>query len=623
MNNELIKKIASFVVPATLLFTIGGCIKARHRNPLKNTKALVKEGHVSLYKNGAFGVPNTSIRLIPPGPSALDIAGEMMGLRARQSFTESVKKAAESIYIISEGTELTFKVSKEAHEKTHEISDAIKRMTRKNSLLLIKRSSTLGKSIIGKSWESSKYMIKQRKHMGESVAEESLSLGKKLGDKGTKQGIRFMRDSEKHAGQVVMDSTERAAEALGYAKKSFIVGYATVPKKLKEKTIRTGKSIKDADLLGHVKKEDNRRLRRSKQALNLLVKTFKEYGENVKESFRKAGKELRNSSRLTGVSLAILKSARWALQGLMWDATIKPIANVSAASVGYIYVNCIAFPTMIVAREGKSTAYIAAEASWNVSKTAYDLIAPSGIAAVACIYSLLDLTGSNLYAGTTMVAGSTIGASEVALSKTASIMIQSSGYAVGKGIQYVGVPLAAVGVSTGGGTVGTVIGSIGATSGGTIYVLGETAYASGQVFGNVIAGSGLVAGTAASVTAGSAYGVYELSKAVAVPTGYEVGGGVVLGYGTLSHLGSHSILAVADCSYMVLSLEGPRWILYAIKGKIKDKKDEEDMSVGTIVDLQKIRESGEELYYLPVSDEEMKNVVNSVYENLPVSSHCP
>lgn len=36
-----------------------------------------------------------------------------------------------------------------------------------------------------------------------------------------------------------------------------------------------------------------------------------------------------------------------------------------------------------------------------------------------------------------------------------------------------------------------------------------------------------------------------------------------------------------------------------------------------MLDLQKMRETGEEIYNLPVSDREMKGVVNSVYEDLP------
>ena len=101
-----------------------------------------------------------------------------------------------------------------------------------------------------------------------------------------------------------------------------------------------------------------------------------------------------------------------------------------------------------------------------------------------------------------------------------------------------------------------------------------------------------------------------------MPPGYAFGGGVVLSYGTMSHLGAHSILAVSDASYMVLSLEGPRWVLYAVPGKLGAGAD---LPSGAMLDLKKMQESGEELRYLPVSDEEMKAVVESVYDNLPVT----
>ena len=80
-------------------------------DPLKNTKKLAREGHLSLYRNGAFNVPSTSITLIPPAPSTYEFATELMGLRARESFLLALKRASESVYIVSEGAELTFSVA--------------------------------------------------------------------------------------------------------------------------------------------------------------------------------------------------------------------------------------------------------------------------------------------------------------------------------------------------------------------------------------------------------------------------------------------------------------------------------------------------------------------------------
>ena len=57
---KLLKKI--FI--ALLLL---GCASTQDPDdPLKNSKKLIKEGHKSLYNNGAFEVKGSSIKLIPP-----------------------------------------------------------------------------------------------------------------------------------------------------------------------------------------------------------------------------------------------------------------------------------------------------------------------------------------------------------------------------------------------------------------------------------------------------------------------------------------------------------------------------------------------------------------------------
>jgi hypothetical protein len=89
---------------------------------------------------------------------------------------------------------------------------------------------------------------------------------------------------------------------------------------------------------------------------------------------------------------------------------------------------------------------------------------------------------------------------------------------------------------------------------------------------------------------------------------------MVLSYGTMAHLGAHTILAASDFSYLVLSLEGPRWVIYAMRGKLGKG---EDLVPGTMLDLKTMQEAGEEIYNLPVSNEEMKSVVESVYGELP------
>jgi hypothetical protein len=57
-----------------------------------------------------------------------------------------------------------------------------------------------------------------------------------------------------------------------------------------------------------------------------------------------------------------------------------------------------------------------------------------------------------------------------------------------------------------------------------------------------------------------------------------------------------------------------RWVLYAVKGKLGKG---EDLVPGIMLDLKSMQEAGEEIYNIPVSEEEMKSVVESVYGELP------
>jgi hypothetical protein len=741
--NKSLSTLLLFALLGALSF--GCATTGSNEDPLRNTKKLVAEGHVSLYKNGAFKVPNTSISLIPPGPSALEFVQELAGMRARQSFETSIEKAAASVYVVSEGTKLTYDVSKKISTGTNIGADEIRQFTRENSTLLVYRSSELGKNIIGRSWELSRKTFEAGEKTGSAIIQSSQSLGSaiseggtrqgtslasgsiqaakdivhssaaagdRISEEGTKQGVGLASGSIQTAKDIVHSSTaagdrvseegtkqgmglasgsvqaakdmstssaSRSASALQYAGNAFVQGYAAVPSQMKKRAGEMGDSLSDANFGGIVRSENEWRKEWSQKSVDLMSDTAGNYASNVSESFGKAAEELK-ACKTTGVSFAALKSLRWVLQGVLWDATIEPVTKMTAASVGYIGVNCLAFPSMVVAKEGIATTKLAVEVTWDTAKMGYDLVAPTGVAAVAGVYGLLDFTGSHAVAGATAAlgtaagvgeaglskpagvvvkgagyaaaaatatvgtaagyseaglskaagvvvkgggypvagataaAGTAAGYSEAGLSKAAGIVIKGSGFAAGKGVQYIGVPLASAGIAVGGGAIGTVAGGVGMASGGALFVGGEASAATTQVVGNVIAGTTLVGGTAGSAAGGAAYGVYELSKAVVVPAGYELGGGMVLSYETMSHIAAHSILAVSDCAYMVLSLEGPRWVLYAVKGRTGSG---EDLPIGAVVDLKKMQESGEEIYYLPVSDEEMTDVVDSVYDNLP------
>ncbi len=89
---------------------------------------------------------------------------------------------------------------------------------------------------------------------------------------------------------------------------------------------------------------------------------------------------------------------------------------------------------------------------------------------------------------------------------------------------------------------------------------------------------------------------------------------MVLGYGTTSQLAAHSVLAVSDASYLVLSLEGPKWVVYAVSG---DLGGSDELPPGTVVDLEAMKQKGETIRYLPVSQGEIEKVVEALPEDLP------
>ena len=649
-------------------------------DPLKYTKKLVVEGHSTLYNNGAFEVPNTSIKLIPPMPETTELVKELMGMRAYQSMQTSVAKAAESVTIIADGTRKSYELAKDIREISKDAAEAIDRAVAGGGKVLIYKSTNLGKQIVGRSWDTAgevmrsgagQAIVKETRAGGENIvagsavagdrvaagisgagsrmAEGSVEGGKSIITGGSAAGDKIVSGSLSAAKDLSSSSLDRSGRAFRYAGTSFVKGYAAVPANLKKRGAAMGDNLQKMNPVEIAGRENEWRKEWSQKTVDIMSETISDYGKNATSSFRKAGVEMSENYKTQGVSLSVLKSIRWVLQGVLWDATIEPIGKTAGAMLGYVSVNLVAFPTMVVVREGVATTQLAVQVTMDTAKTGYDIVAPTTIAALAGVYGAADLAVSQPVAGTTAVVGPVVGYAEKGLSAVTGVTVMSGGYVTGKAVegagyvagkavegggyatgkavkgggyvagktvQYIAVPLASAGIVVGGGTIGAAVGVTGAVTGGTVVVAGGTGFVATNAFGNVIAGTTLVAGTAVSTGGGAAYGVYQLSKAVVVPAGYELGGGIVLSYETLSQLTAQSILAVSDCAYMVLSLEGPRWVLYAVRGKLGKG---EDLPTGAVLDLKKMQEQGEEIVNLPVSNEEMNKVVESVYGNLPAT----
>ena len=419
----------------------------------------------------------------PPGLGTLDLVEELTGRRARQSFLVSLDRASQSVYIVSEGTKLTYHVAKNIHEGSSAGADKISTFTRENSTLLVYRSSDLGKSIIGKSWELSKTVYQSKEKIGNTVVQGSQNVGEMIGESGMQQGTALAAGSLSVAKDISSSGTARSASAFTFAGNTFVKGYVAVPSKINKRFHEMGESLSETNFSGIIKEENESRRQWSNKAVDLMSDTVRRYPSNVTSSFSKAANELDGSYSTTGLSFAILKSLRWVLQGILWDATIEPATKITAASVGYIGVNSLAFPSMVVEREGVVTTALAVEVAWDTTKMGYDLVAPSTVASVAATYGLLDYNVSHAVAGAALGVGNVAGYGEAGMSQVASVVVKAGGYAAGRGVQYIGVTLASAGIAVGGGTIGTAVGGVGTVSGGALLVAGEAGSATTQAVG--------------------------------------------------------------------------------------------------------------------------------------------
>lgn len=593
-----------------------GCTHTENRpadDPLHHTKKLVIEGHRSLYHNGAFQVPNTTIKLIPPWPTVKQWAAEVMGIGARQSFLESLARARDSVQIVAEGTRISAKAASGIHEATQQVTDEIRSYTREESILLLERASQRGRAIIGKSWDFSQETAKDLARYGLDLRTGAQEAGQHLSESGSEAGARLGRDARARASQMAHAARGRSSQEMTQALQSFTRGYAAVPTQLAKQAQTVGDTFETIDMVGALQKENARRAQWSQVMTDLAGKVIRDYGDHVRKDFHEAHAELKQY-QTTGVSLATLKSLRWVLQGVFWDAMVEPAAKLTGASLGYIGVNSMVFPVMVTIREGVAVTELAAQVSWSATKMAYELTAPTIKATLGSLFGLVDFAGSNLTAGAVAGGGSLVGLVEQGGSKVAAVTVKTAGLAAGTTVQYLGVPLSAAGIAVGGGTLGVAIGSAQAVGGGALLVGGEVASAGTYGAGTLVAGTALVGGTAASAAVAAGYGYYQVNRAVIVPTAYELAGGMVLGYSANSQIQAHAVLAVADFSYLVLSLEGPRWVVYAVKGKLGKG---EDLAPGTMLDLKRMQEAGEEFAVVPLTKEEIDKVVESAPQDLP------
>jgi hypothetical protein len=479
---------------------------------------------------------------------------------------------------------------------------------------MIGNSQGMVSDVVGASVMYSGKAYNETDQAGSKLAQDSLAAGAQISASTTDVSKDLLAVTLELAGDTSKASQSAAGKHASYATDRFVKGYAALPNKLEQRINNVGESASLGKFVDAYQHSNEWRSEQLGNMSDIVVETAANYTKDIGKSFKSAAGELSEGEE-TGYTLAMLKSLRWVVQGIFWDATIKPVGKLAGASLGYVTVNAVAFPALITYREGVAVADVAVEVTWNSAASAYDVTAPSATAALAGMFSAMELVGGKVLAGGELVIGTTATAATYGVGKAAAAATAGGGFLSGKTVQYVGAPLSAAGIAVGGSTFGVVAGATKAVAGAGVATVGVIGEGATDVAGYTAAGTALVGGSTASVVTGTALGTYELSKAVVVPTGYELGSGLVLGYGTLSQLSAQAVLAVSDASYMVLSLEGPNWVLYAVKGAVDNG---ENLISGAMLDLKAMQRSGETFTAVPVSDKEMKKIISTLPGQLPI-----
>lgn len=669
-----------------LLLIIVSCASNNKVDRLENTKRLVRTGHQSLYENGALEIPYTKVKLIAPGPDTLEITKNLVGIRAKESLLLALLNIKNSYGFIKAYSLRSYLLGKNIYQKGGDLANLIDRKVDEDAYFLVQKSLSLPKASIVKSIEYSKSTTKRMiefsnllkksiKEFGEESANDftysvkdlafRLNIAMREVSKDLEKEAR--RDKEnttysdmKKSGEEVDEnalkisrliyesSSELAKEHFQYGADFFIQGYLSFPEKI-------SKRISNYNLNSFVENFEQEEERRSRYTENLILQidnTLSNYTGDVRDSFKNAKIESEEGVNSYGLTLGLVKSLAWLTKAIFWDASIKPIGEMTIYSLGFLATNTIIYPTMVVSKSGYAVTELAVEFVTDFGETIYDFTAPTAVASVASIFSFLEVTGgltaSALMATTgklynySSVGVGVIAHTAVAVKNTASTLTLKTsskivdgashtsdlvlsgikhtlptvvkvtsniaGEVSQKSIQYIGVPLASVGIPLAGSSVGVGLGVSGAIAGASYKIVGEVAEKTTLGSGTVLSGTTVAVGTTASVLAGLGIAGYESLKGVAVPSSYVMGSGIVLTYGNLTQLAAQTILAASDLSYLVLSLEGPKWILYGVKDKLNLGNK---LGAETVIDLNKLKQNGEEFESIPISEEEVIKVLNS------------
>jgi len=588
-----VKQIQRFLIAIILL----GCATTNDPDdPIKNSRKLIKEGHKSLYTNGAFEVKGTSIKLIPSfAEGEIFILGHRVGL-AEQAFSENMKKAAESVYILKEGTEISLKTAGKVSEKGEAVNKYIYDSGTVGGIYIIAVSLAASYGIVGNSFDK-----------GMKTHEEVVKSSKELRAKMDKWADELVESDFPNSSSP--EFSERAKEYKRDFRdgvNSFVIGYTNLDDYL-------AKTVSDADVSTSTFKKGfdkiNRFLTDSNEGLTKEFKeVFIEWGSDTAKEFSASGKDYADVVDGAGLSFAILKSFARVTKGVFYDAIIKPLAKIGVLSVGYVAVNAVIYPVMFVSVSGYSVGHVMVEVISVGTKGVIYLVAPSAKLALAGLIGSGRFLAQESYTAADASTRATANASLYTTSKA----IKGTGIVTEGAGKYVLANLSLIGVTSAQTVLGGGVAVAGTTAGTTVSTASGAAQVVSYGTSKVAAGTVAVTGTTASLGVAVGNGVYRIGKAIGIPMGITLQTGVVMNYEMIAQLSAHTILAVSDFSYLVLSLEGEKWVVYAVKDKTGKAKA---LLTGAVVDMEQIRKEGNDVVKVPVSEEEMEKILEKDKQN--------
>ena len=535
------------------------------RDLLANTKKLVAQGHTRLYSNGALGMPMTSIHIVPPVPDTFNLATRLAFARTRHTFAICIRSVRGSMDCARSGLRISRSMAGALRQGTHQIVE-IGRAIARSGLRKARASFQTIRAAVKISLGHAATVSQTVRTAGYTVANNARATGARISALTDSSSARQWADARTTAGRnydARLGSSRRHAVN---ARQYFVNGYATLADRAGLRLRKIKSALSNAKFVRAYRMANNWRAQLSRSLSRVFVDatSLSNYTSGIKGSFYKAGHEVQQQHD-TGYTFALLKSLRWIIQAILWDAAIKPVTKICLASVGYLLVNFLIFPAHFFINASIATSITLLQFAWRLAALMYEIAAPCVIAVKMGLFSIFELLSGLVLAGGSLIVGLMASMGTYALGKAAALLIAIGGYVAGKAIQYLGAPLFYFCLALGGSALGVLVGAATAVGGMIAAVGGLAAEVALRIVGSLAAGGVLVGGYVVSIIAGITLGAYRLAKTVVIPLIYQLLAGFIIFYCTLVQVCAHVVLAVADMLYLILSLEGPRWVWFAAR----------------------------------------------------------